>query len=421
MSRMILVAVVGFWAIIAPNTPAIKPTYELEPAKHVIPTGLVSGVMAGEQVVAEVHLEGQKLVLQKLPEFPGDPWHVWIDLPPEAVSSGTYRLVVKPDESLSLPILVEFPKPVMLKQWEVFGFVGWNPTQLLGWRGGCSLTLELGKREKGRLTGKIYLSLGELDTQTDSQRRTFLAGTFEAACPRQPTDQPGVEDVPLINGAVTVLGAPADATLRVGYVATPTPSTFPLGGTEIQLGEPIEPPRWAQADHDHPRITNLIAGNGKDVPSRYEHSKLTPNRYLVFASLKDGPAAWKWVNVLPTSTIAADLTIDAAHTGGVEVTVPSEVLGGSKVHLVPAEEPGQPAPGPQLFMAIALHMRLEREVKARKVLYTNLAPGRYEIRAGGQSRFVDIIAGKTLELDFEKGPPLPTVPVVPAPETKPMP
>ena len=34
--------------------------------------------------------------------------------------------------------------------------------------------------------------------------------------------------------------------------------------------------------------------------------------------------------------------------------------------------------------------------------FTNLAPGRYEVRAAKQTRTVEIVAGKTVELDFEK-------------------
>ena len=42
-----------------PTPPAavIRPTYELDPAKHLIPTGLVSGILAGEVVTAEARLE----------------------------------------------------------------------------------------------------------------------------------------------------------------------------------------------------------------------------------------------------------------------------------------------------------------------------------------------------------------------------
>jgi hypothetical protein len=390
-----------------PNTdpkpaPAAGPaTYETDVAKHAFPAGQVSGVLAGEAVTGEARLEGKTLILRKAGAAPGDnSWQAWIDLPPEAQRGEACRVVVPLDKSPGVSVFVEFPKPVMLKQWELFSFQGWEPMKFLGWQGGCAMTLELAKREKGKMAGKVFLALGEIDAQDPAHRKSYLAGTFEADCPRQPTDAPGVEDVPFVNGSVTVRGAPADATLRAGYAAAPTDKTFPLGATEIQLGEPVNPPRWSQANPDPPRVTNLIAGNGKDVPSRYEHSKLSPGRYLVFAQLKDGPAAWKWVTVQGQSTIAVDLVIDAAQVGGVEVSVPLGVLG--KVQMNPAEEPGQPPVGPELFLGIAFQMNLERDIIVNKALFKNLAPGKYEVRAGGRTRLVEIVAGKTLELDLDK-------------------
>ena len=63
----------------------------------------------------------------------------------------------------------------------------------------------------------------------------------------------------------------------------------------------------------------------------------------MFAALKNGPAAWKWVDVWQKSTVTLDLTIDAAQTGGVEVNAPLGALG--KVQLAPADEPGRPMLG----------------------------------------------------------------------------
>jgi hypothetical protein len=360
-------------------------------------------VLGGEPVTAAVRVDGKQLVFQKAAGSPGADWQAEIELPPEAQRGEPCRVVLPFDHPAGLPVLVAFPKPVVVKEWELFSFQGWEPTSVFGWQGSYAMTLELGKREKGKVPGKVFLALGELDARDPAQRKNFLAGTFEAECPRQPTDPPGVEDVPFVNGSVTVRGAAPGAVLRVGYAAAPTPAAAPLGATEITLGSTDNP--WSQAVYDRPRVTTLVAGNGKDVPSRYEHSKLTPGRYFVFAQLKDGPAAWKWVTVQAKSTIAVDMTIDAAQVGGVEVTTPLGTLG--KVLVVPAEDEGQPAISPEFFTGIALNMPLERDIILRKALFTNLAPGRYEIRAGNDSRFVEIVAGKTLELDFDKPQPPP--------------
>lgn len=381
--------------------PLPQSAYEPDTAKHAIPPTPIAGILGGEQVTAEARLEGKTLIFRKAGAPQSEQaWQVWVELPPEAQRGEECRVVVPAERSPGLSVFVEFPTPVMLKQWELFSFQGWDAMKYLGWQGGCSMTLELGRRAQGRVAGKIFLVLGEIDAQNPAHRRSYLAGTFEADCPRQPTDPPGVDDVPLINGTVVVKNAPADCVLRTGFAAAPTDKTFPLGGTEIQLGEPVSPPRWAQASPDPPRVSSIIAGNERDVPSRYEHSKLVPGRYLVFAQLKDGPAAWKWVTVQAQTTLAVDLSIDASQVGGVEVTVPVGVLG--KVQMVPAEEPGQVEIGPELFLGIAFQMNLERDLIANKALFRNLSPGRYEVRAGGRSRTVEIVAGKTLELDLDK-------------------
>jgi hypothetical protein len=386
---------------------SVQATYQTDPAKHAIPTGAVSGVLGGESVTADVKLEGHTLVLRK-PAANAESkqsWQVWIELPPESQRGEAYRLVVPPDKRMAGSVLVEFPQPIHLKQWELFSFRGWEPVERFMWQDGYSLTLELGKREKGRIAGKLYLALPEVECKEPAQAKSYLAGSFEVECPRKPTDPPTAEDVPLINGSVKLRGAPATAILRVGYGGSaPTQTTLPTGGTEIQVGGMMDADRWTQTSIDPPRVTSLVAGDGKEMPARYEHSKLTPGRYLVFAQLKDGPAAWKWVNVGEKSTVAVDLTIDATQVGGVEVTVPLGVLG--KVQMAPAEERGQPAMSAESFLTISLQMNLEADVAANKALFKNLAPGRYDVRAGGRSRVVEIVAGKTVELDLDAPPPI---------------
>ena len=80
-------------------------------------------------------------------------------------------------------------------------------------------------------------------------------------------------------------------------------------------------------------------------------------------------------------------------------------------------EPLRPAITEFLFSAAAMQMQLEQPIVARKALFKGLGPGRYEVRVNKQIRVVEIVAGKTMELDFDKKlpPPLPD----PAPEPKP--
>ncbi len=404
-----------------PNAgPAADPVYELDVAKHAIPAGPVVGQLGGERVSGEASIESGELVLQKRADAPGNDWRMTIKLPPEALRGEPYRIVIPHDKVPGTSVMIQFPKPVPFAKYEPFTGseppaapkrIGWESLSLMGWDDCCALTLELGKRVGKKIPGKLYIAVPEVETESDPRLKNFLTGTFEATYLRTPTDPPGVEDVPLINGSVTVRGAAPGATLMVGYAANPVPELTPLATVESPLGQGIP----AHSTYDKPRVSSLIAGDGKDVPSRYEHSKLTPGRYLVFAALKNGPAVWKWVDARPQSTTTVDLTIDATQTGALEVNAPLEAL--DKVQLTPADDLLRPPLTEAMFAGLAFQLQLEQPIIARKALFKNLGPGRYEVRVNKQIRIVEIVAGKTMELDFDKKP-LPQVPD-PAPEPKP--
>lgn len=387
----------------SPNTepsPTTKAVYEFDPARHVIPAGPVGGSLGGVEVTPEALVEGDYLVFRVTkPGTPEVEREVLLKLrtttnQPLPVGKRTVR-----QESPEGP---EVP-PVVLTVPGKLGQVFPN---------GYAMTLELEPRKAGKVAGKIYLCLPD-------DQKSFLAGTFVASAPRLPIEPPGLEDVPFINGSVMVTGTAPGAVLMTGYAASPNGMASPVGiaGVDIELAESPDGPKWTERNDDKPRVTFLIAGDGKNLPSRFEHSKLTPGRYLVFAAIKNGPAAWKWVDIAAQSTEKADLTIDAAKTGGLEVTAPLGSL--NKIQMAPADDPRHPPLDGTLFELIAMQMKLEQDIVARKALFKNLGPGRYEVRdkASGQIRVVEIAAGKTIELDFDAKP----VPKQsePAPDPKP--
>jgi hypothetical protein len=371
-----------------PPAPPAPVVHEMDPAKHAVPAGPVRGRLAGVAVGgADVSLEGRTLVFRKPAAAPGEEWRVSVELPADPGRDGSPpRMVLGPADEVPAgsvwTVLADLPQPA--------GPDGKD--RRLGWRGGCAITLEFGKREGGKLPGKAFLALPDVPNVPPG---SVLAGTFVAACPRQPDDPPGPEDVPYVNGAVAARGAGPGPALRVGYFGALGPDRFCLGSADAEL----DGRQTVRAFYDKPHVTTLAAGDAAN-PSRYEHSKLTPGRYLVFAALRGGPVAGKWVEVKPGSTTTADLGVDAADPGGLEVTAPLEALG--KVHLIPADEPGRPPLTDVAFEAAALQLGLEADIVARKAVLKNLAPGRYEVRAGKQSRVVEVAAGKVAELDFAK-------------------
>lgn len=385
-----------------PAAPAAKPVHELDPAKHVIPSQPVAGPVGGVEIAPQAMIEGEYLIFRiTKPGTSEVEREVLLKIRPSATDHlpEGKRLVVdqKAPEGPNVPlVMVTIPGKE--------GHVAAN---------GYAMTLELEHRKGGKLPGKIYLCLNDPE-------RSYLAGTFIASAPRLPIEPPGIEDVPLINGSVTVVGASGKPVLMTGYAASPNGTSSPVGtaALDIELGESTDGQRWTERADDKPRVTFLIAGDGKKTPSRFEHSKLPPGRYLAFAALKDGPAAWKWVDVGERTTEKVDLTIDATKVGGLEVTAPLGSL--AKVQLAPANEPRRSALDPILFELIAMQLKLEQDIVQRKALFRNLAPGRYEVRdkASGQIRVVEIVAGKTSELDFDAKLDPPKKPD-PAPDPKP--
>src|SRR5262249_9036913 len=81
--------------------------------------------------------------------------------------------------------------------------------------------------------------------------------------PRMPTDPPGIEDVPFINGSVTVRNLGPRFDLRVGYLGITGPELFVLGAGDIDIDPAAPPNRSSQFIYDKPRITNLSARDGK--------------------------------------------------------------------------------------------------------------------------------------------------------------
>ncbi|MBA4065771.1 MAG: hypothetical protein C0501_19045 [Isosphaera sp.] len=381
-----------------PPTPPAPVVYEMDPARQVIPDGPVRGRLAGVEIgKAEVSLEGRRLVFRG-----GEEWRAVIDLPADPGRDGApARMVLRPADEVPGPpdwtVFVVFPRPVEFEGWKLFGLQGWRPEPALGWRGGCGITLEFGRREGGKLPGKVFLALPDLPGMRPGTGGNVLAGSFVADCPRQPDDPPGPDDVPYVNGAVAVRGAGPGAAVRTGYFGALGPDRFALAAApELELGSR----QTARSNYDKPHVTTLVAGTA-DAPSRFEHSRLTPGRYLVFAALRGGPVAGRWVEVKPGSTTTtADLVLDPGQAGGLEVTPPLEALG--KVQLVPADDPGRPPLGDVPFEAAALQLGLEADIVARKAVFKALAPGRYEVRAAKQSRVVEVAAGKVAELDFGK-------------------
>ncbi len=361
------------------------PAWEMDPTRHAIPAAPVKGRIAGVDVTPEVGIEGDELTFRVLKAgTPIAERSVRLKLAPMLVAGQPVPSVfgrdwkVKPDAQ---------PGPGVPEVWREVA--GKDPHL---YPAGCAVTLELGALKAGKVPGKIYVSLPD-------EEKSFLAGTFEASYTRPHTERPGPDDAPYIGGDVTVTGAKPDAEVRVAYAAF---TATGLALKELQLpakNVPLEQAQWTRDESDRPRASTLIAGDGQGRPFRYEHVKLPPGRYLISVGVVGGPTAWKWVDVASGAALTESFALDATKTGGVEVSLPADVKG--KLFLAPADAPDRPALDAALFHAIAFQVvRQDADIVAGKAALKALAPGRYEVRAGDLRGFVDVVAGKTAELNL---------------------
>jgi hypothetical protein len=361
-----------------------KAAWEMDPAKHTIPAGGVKGRVGGAEVSLEAAVEGNDLVFR-----------TGKDVTPER------RMLLKlrksADESLeNRKWAVRQDTPAGAAVPEVW--LELPPQPIHAFSSGYALTLELGQRKDGKVPGKVYLSLPD-------DEKSFLAGTFTADYARAPGEPPGADDAPFAAGEVTVTGAKPDTTLRVTYAGL-TPSRADGAKTDLLIKElqaaltqTPDAAGWSLDDSDKPRVSTLFPGDGKMRPSRYEHVKLVPGRYLLTATVTGGgPITWKWVDVPADGKVKENLTLDLTKTGGLEVNAPPGSTG--QVQIVPADDPGRPPIDASHFFAIAVQMRLTGAVVGGKATFKDLAPGKYEVRIDGERKTVDIVAGKTAELDF---------------------
>ena len=362
-----------------PVPPAPKASWEPDVTKHNIPAQAASGSAGGAEFVPTVALEGGDLTFRtfkgKSPEVERGISLHW-KLPPNEKLAVDRKLVYKhdaPADPMQPEIWLEVPgKPITV------------------FPAGYGLTLELGPRSGGKLTGKIYLSLPD-------ETKTFVAGTFTAEIVRAHTERPGPDEVPYVGGEIVVTGAKPESEIRTTYASLAAGN---IAFKELQIpfdAMPVELAKWTRDETDKPRVSTLVSGDGKARAFRYEHVKLAPGRYLLSAAVVGGPAVWKWVDVPPNGSIAENFALDATKLGGVEVQVPADAKG--KVLLAPADDPAKPALEADLFQALAAQViRKDAEIVAGRAKVTDLGPGKYEVRAGDLRGFVDVVPGKTVDL-----------------------
>ncbi len=358
-----------------PVAPPPEP-YQLDPTQHHIPDTPAAGRLDGAAFAPTATLTGTVLTFHTPAEGHTPERSLTVSLP----ATGSGKRVVKPDQpgGADVPEVMVSAPPAEIKPGADAG--------LRAYPNGYSLTLELDPPASGAVRGRLYLALPDAG-------KSYLAGTFTAAVQRGPDDRPGAADVPFVEGKLTLAAGLAGG-VDVGYVGA---SDGQVVSDLISMAPP--PPGVAIAARPEPmpqqqRSTGLIRTAGGEW--RYEHTRLPAGRYLVTARIKNGPAAWRWVDVPADGKVDAPLTLDPAATGSVTVKVPADAT--AVVQLLPADDrPASSIPD----NALAFALQYEGTPKAGTLKFDQVAVGTYRVVGGGRSGTVTVAAGKAAVVELK--------------------
>ena len=336
----------------APGSPVVA-AHELDVAKQVVPAAPATGSLDGTPFTpSEVTLTGGELTFAVLKpaDSPGVARSLTVKFPAGTKLADGVKLVVASAVKEGEPASASAPSV------EWFNFGGDKPAGFAH-ENGYALTLDLGKREAGRQAGRIALSLPD-------GAKSYLAGAFAAEVRRVAGEPPGPDESPAIAGVVTLSGEPK-GDLEVGLVGQPAGQVV----TEsVSLPVAGLAGRYTRTESARPTALALAAGG----QFRYEHVKLPPGRYLIWARQTPGPLTWTWVTVAAGGVTDAPLSLDPKQSGKLAVTTtqPSGTL-----RLIPKD--GDATPVPELALGYALKLDVPFAAKA----FAAIPPGRYDLVA----------------------------------------
>lgn len=362
-----------------PSTHLSDAVYELDPAKHVFPAAPASGRLAGRPFTPDrIELEGNKLTFRQGKDFFPD-LSIDVFLDDKAPPAGTLKrkLVVHPTQKWTdgVPSLHVSARK---------GKDDLPDTQFVN--DGYALTLELDKALKGSGRGRVYLCL-------PGPEKSYLVGTFAYERKRALSAPPGDEEVPFIAGTVTP-ALKKGQSVSVGYVGLPVEGKVISDGSGGQAFGDDGSGGASRSTTFAPRAASLRIE--KFVP-RFDFTNLPPGRYLVYARVKDGPAAWAWATVAAGARVAADLALDASKAGMVAVKLPA---GEREASLVPADL-GSPPPDERFLERLSFSLDLRAEAKDGTATIANVPAGKYQVRAGALRADVEVTAGKTATVELK--------------------
>ena len=359
---------------------ASKPVWMMDLARMRIPEGTVSGKIHGEEFVLDA-AEFQNGILtlrQGKDTFPDLALTIFLFLKEgETVEGKKFTTTPKTGSG----------KPHVHVKWREKKGEGMPETEMV--MDEYAMVLEFGKKETGKIPGRIYACLSD-------KLRSVVAGTFTIVMADE-TTEPGAGEIggkitlrgPRLEGWITLgcLGKSPDGRLESPGVGTKTDAS-PGGGTSLT---------WK------PRNTTL-RWDGKSRSGTHQHVNRPPGRYLVY--LRGGssdPSSsevhyegyydWKWVEIQDEkSAVVADLQIDPANLGTLEVAVKGPTKESSVVYL-PLDDDGQlPFPGAHYQFSRTSNAKIEDG----KAVIRGLREGKYQVAMGPWQQGARSHDGKTV-------------------------
>ncbi len=367
---------------------APPPTWTMDLAKMQIPDAPASGKIHGQPFKLEkVQLQGSVLELRQGKDF-------FPDL------SLKIFLKVKEDESLegkSIRVTSKdgFGSPQIHMQFRARPGEGVPVAEIFFDQ--YEMLLQFGKAQDGALPGKIFVSLPD-------KSQSFVAGTFALGG----ADAGEGATTSLISGKIDYHGKERKFDAFVGCLGKNKGGKLesPGAGFPVSLDEPsgsVTCTTWK------PRNTSLTWD--KKTGLSHKSTNRPAGAYLVFVKNEESLFDWKWVELKDDSAkITADLAIDPAQLGSLEVNVIGEAPKNSSVYCLPLNDQGEIPVRDELGNFAPLSSKIE----AGKATIRQIRAGKYQLGLFRTTVTAEVKAGATTKVDLVVPPPNATTPTAPA-------
>jgi hypothetical protein len=359
----------------APTAPAAPGGWTMDVNALDLPDAPLAGRLGGQEFRPDkVEFDGHALTFRQGKEFFADR-EIKLMMSGDSDTREGLNLVVAPDKEFDISA------PHVQASWKKPG-AALPETQM--YMSKYALKLVVGKPEGGQVKGKIHLCLPD-------EAKSVLAGSF--ALDAAPFELARIE------GTVTIKGdTNRPYNLSASYLGQDT------GGKphSSHCGFSLQPGTSAFISSLASRLESSEKGG-----ITFRHGSVPPGTYLVLLAWDDRPHDWRWVEVKGPADVRADLSLDPAALGDLEVALPA----GAKerhVYLLPLDKDGRLPDKAGRASALALQVgnylpgaRALAPKDQDKVTFRGLRAGPYRVVSGEATADAAVKAGQTAQVTLK--------------------